>query len=76
MVFEGVAQVFDGEDAAALAIAHGKIAAGDVVVIRYESPKVGPGMREKIKEERRRDPQLSPDKKVMERKCYLGRYAS
>jgi dihydroxy-acid dehydratase len=146
MVFEGVAQVFDSEDAAALAIAHGKIAAGDVVVIRYEGPKGGPGMREmlgptanlagmgldasvvlltdgrfsgasrglsvghispeaalggeiayvmtgdrirldlhqgridwildeKIKEERRRDPQLSPDKKVVERKGYLGRYA-
>jgi hypothetical protein len=49
MVFEGFAQVFDSEDAAALAIANGKIAAGDVVVIRYEDPKGGPGMREKFK---------------------------
>ncbi len=49
MVFEGVAQVFDSEDAAALAIANGKIAAGDVVVIHYEGPKGGPGMREKSK---------------------------
>ncbi|HWQ89312.1 MAG TPA: dihydroxy-acid dehydratase [Desulfitobacteriaceae bacterium] len=146
MVFEGVAQVFDSEDAATLAIQNGKIAAGDVVVIRYEGPKGGPGMREmlgptanlagmgldtsvvlltdgrfsgasrglsvghispeaalggeiayvmtgdrirldlqqgridwildeKIKEARRRDPQLSPDKKVVKRKGYLGRYA-
>ena len=49
MGFEGVAQVFDSEDAAALAIANGKIAAGDVVVIHYEGPKGGPGMREKSK---------------------------
>ena len=146
MVFEGVAQVFNSEDAAATAIQSGQIVAGDVVVIRYEGPKGGPGMREMlgptatlsgmgldskvalltdgrfsgasrglsighispeaamggeiayvltgdriridlqqgridwildeaVKDERRKDPQLSPEKKVVERKGYLGRYA-
>lgn len=44
--FEGRAKVFDSEDAANEAILNKKIVAGDVVVIRYEGPKGGPGMRE------------------------------
>ena len=46
--FEGTARVFDGEDAAMDEILAGKINAGDVVVIRYEGPKGGPGMREML----------------------------
>ena len=46
--FEGTARVFNGEDAAMDAILAGKINAGDVVVIRYEGPKGGPGMREML----------------------------
>ncbi len=46
--FEGTARVFDGEDAAMEAILAGRIQAGDVVVIRYEGPKGGPGMREML----------------------------
>lgn len=44
----GPARVFDGEDAAIKAIIGKKIKAGDVVVIRYEGPKGGPGMREML----------------------------
>jgi dihydroxy-acid dehydratase len=47
-VFEGTARVFDGEQAAMDALAAGRITAGDVVVIRYEGPKGGPGMREML----------------------------
>ncbi|MDQ3627594.1 MAG: dihydroxy-acid dehydratase [Actinomycetota bacterium] len=47
-VFEGTARVFDGEQAAMAALADGTIVAGDVVVIRYEGPKGGPGMREML----------------------------
>jgi dihydroxy-acid dehydratase len=46
--FDGVARVFDGEDAAMEAILAGRIKAGDIVVIRYEGPKGGPGMREML----------------------------
>jgi len=46
--FDGTARVFDGEDAAMDAILAGTINAGDVVVIRYEGPKGGPGMREML----------------------------
>jgi dihydroxy-acid dehydratase len=46
--FEGPARVFDGEDAAMEAVLGGRIHAGDVVVIRYEGPKGGPGMREML----------------------------
>jgi dihydroxy-acid dehydratase len=46
--FEGTARVFDGEDFAMEAILAGNIEAGDVVVIRYEGPKGGPGMREML----------------------------
>ena len=46
--FEGTARVFDGEDAAMEAVLGGRINAGDVVVIRYEGPKGGPGMREML----------------------------
>ena len=46
--FVGKARVFDSEDDAQRAILDGKIAAGDVVVIRYEGPKGGPGMREML----------------------------
>ena len=45
---EGPAKVFDSEDEAIEAIYAGKIVAGDVVVIRYEGPKGGPGMREML----------------------------
>ena len=44
----GPARVFDGEEAAMEAILDGKIVAGDVVVIRYEGPRGGPGMREML----------------------------
>jgi dihydroxy-acid dehydratase len=47
-VFEGTARVFDGERAAMDAVADGTVAPGDVVVIRYEGPKGGPGMREML----------------------------
>jgi dihydroxy-acid dehydratase len=46
--FEGTARVFDGEDAAMVEILAGRIEPGDVVVIRYEGPKGGPGMREML----------------------------
>jgi len=47
-VFEGVARVFDRERAALDALEDGTIQAGDAVVIRYEGPKGGPGMREML----------------------------
>ena len=46
--FVGTARVFDGERAAMDALQSGLLAAGDVVVIRYEGPKGGPGMREML----------------------------
>jgi dihydroxy-acid dehydratase len=46
--FTGRARVFDGEEASVQAILDGKVGAGDVVVIRYEGPKGGPGMREML----------------------------
>ena len=48
LVHEGPAKVFDSEEEAQVAINSGKIVAGDVVVIRYEGPKGGPGMREML----------------------------
>ncbi|MBE6660212.1 MAG: dihydroxy-acid dehydratase [Ruminococcaceae bacterium] len=48
MKHEGPARVFDSEEEAIEAIYRGKIVAGDVVVIRYEGPKGGPGMREML----------------------------
>lgn len=48
LVHKGPARVFDSEDAAIDAIYNGKIKKGDVVVIRYEGPKGGPGMREML----------------------------
>ena len=48
MRFEGRARVFDGEDAAMAEVLAGKIQPGDIVVIRYEGPKGGPGMREML----------------------------
>ncbi len=47
-LFEGPARVFDGEDAAMAAILSGSIQPGTVLVIRYEGPKGGPGMREML----------------------------
>ena len=47
-VFEGPARVFERERAAMDALTEGRIAAGDIVVIRYEGPKGGPGMREML----------------------------
>jgi len=46
--FSGPARVFDSEEAAFAAVDQGKIKAGDVVVIRYEGPRGGPGMREML----------------------------
>jgi dihydroxy-acid dehydratase len=46
--FEGPARVFDGEDGAMDALMTGRINHGDVIVIRYEGPKGGPGMREML----------------------------
>lgn len=48
LVHQGPARVFECEDDAIVAIKSGKIHAGDVVVIRYEGPKGGPGMREML----------------------------
>jgi dihydroxy-acid dehydratase len=47
-VFRGPARVFDGEEAAFQAVLRGEIQPGDVVVIRYEGPRGGPGMREML----------------------------
>ncbi|HJU96932.1 MAG TPA: dihydroxy-acid dehydratase [Jiangellaceae bacterium] len=47
-VFEATARVFDGEQAAMDAVADGTVVGGDAVVIRYEGPKGGPGMREML----------------------------
>ena len=47
-VFDGTARVFDREQAAMDAVADGSLKAGDVVVIRWEGPKGGPGMREML----------------------------
>jgi dihydroxy-acid dehydratase len=47
-VFEGTARVFDREQAAMDAVADGSLKAGDIVVIRWEGPKGGPGMREML----------------------------
>ncbi len=48
LTFSGTARVFEGEEAATAAILDGKIKAGDVVVIRQEGPRGGPGMREML----------------------------
>ena len=48
MLFEGEARVFDGEDSAMAAVLAGEITPGTVIVIRYEGPKGGPGMREML----------------------------
>lgn len=48
MQFEGTARCFDAEELAMAAIMEGRITSGDVVVIRYEGPKGGPGMREML----------------------------
>jgi len=48
MTFEGVARVFDSEDGAMAAVLAGDIKPGTVIVIRYEGPKGGPGMREML----------------------------
>ena len=46
--FQGMAKVFHGEEAAMAAIMAGAVSAGDVVVVRYEGPRGGPGMREML----------------------------
>ncbi|HSW62538.1 MAG TPA: dihydroxy-acid dehydratase [Dissulfurispiraceae bacterium] len=48
MKFEGAAKVYDSEESAMKAVLAGEITPGDVVVIRYEGPKGGPGMREML----------------------------
>ncbi|WP_333653732.1 dihydroxy-acid dehydratase [Dissulfurispira sp.] len=48
MKFEGTAKVFDSEEDGMKAILSGNIKAGDIIVIRYEGPKGGPGMREML----------------------------
>ena len=48
LTFRGTARVFDSEEGAFDAVDHGRIHAGDVVIIRYEGPKGGPGMREML----------------------------
>lgn len=48
MTFEGTARCFDSEELAMAALMEGRIKSGDVVVIRYEGPKGGPGMREML----------------------------
>ncbi|HEX5649820.1 MAG TPA: dihydroxy-acid dehydratase, partial [Steroidobacteraceae bacterium] len=46
--FTGRARVFDGEEATLQAILDGKVVAGDVIIVRYEGPRGGPGMREML----------------------------
>ena len=48
LAFAGPARLFDSQDAAVEGILHGKVRAGDVVVIRYEGPRGGPGMQEML----------------------------
>ncbi len=48
MVYQGLARVFDSEEEATAAIMSGSIKSGEVIVIRYEGPKGGPGMREML----------------------------
>ncbi|MDE1906427.1 MAG: dihydroxy-acid dehydratase [Rhodospirillales bacterium] len=48
LTFHGIARVFESQDASVSAILNGKVQAGDVVVIRYEGPKGGPGMQEML----------------------------
>lgn len=48
MLFEGTARCFNSEELAMTALMEGKVVAGDLVVIRYEGPKGGPGMREML----------------------------
>ena len=48
LLFEGRARVFDGEEATLQAILDGTVVAGDVIVVRYEGPRGGPGMREML----------------------------
>lgn len=48
MLFEGTARCFDSEELAMAALMEGAVTSGDVVVIRYEGPKGGPGMREML----------------------------
>lgn len=48
LIFRGPAKVYESQDAAVDAILGGKVVAGDVVVIRYEGPKGGPGMQEML----------------------------
>jgi dihydroxy-acid dehydratase len=48
LVFSGRARVFDGEEATLQAILDGTVVAGDVLVVRYEGPRGGPGMREML----------------------------
>ena len=48
-IFKGTAKVYDGEEAANIAIANGEIEPGNVIVIRYCGPKGGPGMPEMLK---------------------------
>ncbi|HEY3298278.1 MAG TPA: dihydroxy-acid dehydratase, partial [Armatimonadota bacterium] len=48
LVFSGPANVFDSEDEATAALLTGKVGKGSVIVIRYEGPKGGPGMREML----------------------------
>lgn len=48
-VFTGKARVFDQEEAAAAAVMHGEIRAGDIIVLRYEGPQGSPGMNELMK---------------------------
>lgn len=49
LLFTGPANVFEGEEACLTAVAQGEVKKGDVVVIRYEGPRGGPGMREMLK---------------------------
>jgi dihydroxy-acid dehydratase len=48
MIFKGPAKVYDSQESAVYAILNNKIISGDVVVIRYEGPKGGPGMQEML----------------------------
>jgi dihydroxy-acid dehydratase len=48
MTFRGPARIFDSEEAATIAVINGEIKPGDVIVVRYEGPRGGPGMREML----------------------------
>ena len=73
MVHEGPARVFDGEEGAIEAILGGKIKSGDVVVIRYEGPRGGPGMRDALSDFSHCRDGVRPGGRSLDRRSFLRR---